>query len=102
MPLNRVFVVSKKASELKGLFELFEEGLDSPAVFVEVDDSTGRPRKIVANEGHFDFFAVAFDDSANITKSLGVVSARFFGDEYNLVVAQYIALGCFDVAFNAT
>ena len=99
MPLNRVFVVSEKAAELKGLFELLEEGLDS---LVEVDDGAGRPRKIVAHKGHLDFLAVAFDDGANITKSLGVVVALFFVDEYDLIVAQYVSLWCFDVAFNAT
>jgi len=94
--------VSEKAAELKGLFELLEEGLDTPPVFVEVDDGAGRPRKIFAHNGHLDFLAVAFDDGANITKSLGVVVALFFVDEYDLIVAQYVSLWCFDVAFNAT
>jgi len=93
------FCCVRESCRVEGFVELLEEGLDS---LVEVDDGAGRPRKIVAHKGHLDFLAVAFDDGANITKSLGVVVALFFVDEYDLIVAQYVSLWCFDVAFNAT
>ncbi len=93
LPADGVPGVSKEVAELEGLFDLFEEGLDTPPAAIQVANTGGGPLKVVGEKDHDHPLVVDLDPGFNTSKSLGVFSARFGRDESDLVVAKDITLG---------
>ena len=62
LPLNRVFAVSEKITDLQDLFDLLEECLYRPTTFIKIADTAGSPRGVIGDEGHLREFIVHLDD----------------------------------------
>jgi hypothetical protein len=52
--------MAQKVSQLEGLFEFLEEGLDGPTAAVQIGDGLRAPSQMVGQKSHFPQLAVHF------------------------------------------
>ncbi len=100
LPADGVFGVAKEVTELEGLFDLLEEGLDAPSAAVKIADACGRPLKVIAEKNHDHPLFVDFDPCFDSAKTLGILLARFGRKQDDLVVTQDVSLGLFQTLAN--
>jgi hypothetical protein len=90
--------MTEKVANLKGLLDLPEEGLDTPATLVEVANAGRCPIEIVSEEDHDDPFTVEFNPCLNPAQSLWILSFGLGTNQGNLVITDNVS-GFFTQAF---
>ena len=91
LPADSMLGVAEEITDFKGLFDLIEEGLDSPAAAVQVADAGRSPVQIVGEKDHDSFLSVDFDESLNAPQSLRILSPGLGANQGNLIVTEDFA-----------
>lgn len=88
LPLNRLFVVADKISELEGLLEFLEERLNGPSGAVEFRDGARTPVEVVGDERHFPIASVHLDDGRDPAQGRRVLLRRTLAAHLDRFVGQ--------------
>ena len=97
LPAYGMLGVTQKVADFEGLFDLLEEGFDAPAASIQIADTGSRPLEVVRQENHGNPFAVDLDPCLDSAQAPGILSAGLVSDQGDLVVADDIAFGSFQI-----
>ena len=111
LPAYRMLGVTKVPSEatrpgakrtgtvahFEGLFDLLEEGFDTPSASIQIADARSSPIKVVGQENHGGPFAVDLDPGFDSAQASWILPTRLVGDQSDLVVSDNIAFRAFQV-----
>jgi hypothetical protein len=74
LPAYRIGAMAEEIRQLQGLLDLFEEGLDRPAVAVKVGNAGRTPFQVVGQKDHLLGLAVDFHQGGDAAHHFGIVS----------------------------
>lgn len=97
LPAYGMLEVTEEVADLEGLFDLFEEGFDAPSASIQIADTRSSPIEVVGQENHGGPFAVDLDPGFDSAQALGILPAGLVSDQSDLVVADDITFGSFQV-----
>ena len=100
LPAYGMLGVAKEVAYLEGLFDLLEEGFDTPAASIQIADTRSSPIEVVGQENHGGPFAVDLDPGFDSAQAFRILPAGLVSDQSDLVVADDITFGSFQ-AFSA-
>lgn len=93
LPAYGMLGVAEEVADFEGLFDLLEEGFDSPSASIQVADAGSGPVEVIGQEDHDDPFAIDFNRGFDAAQSLRILRAGLLGDQSDLIIADDIAFG---------